>query len=203
MKKSFFINYVETAEKLFVSRNYEKALFYYSLASERQPASQDVRVGVLLCDLAYEMEGEAHSLFDYYIIAKKENSENAVELIEKIIFSIDGALNATAEALMPTLFDRIQYENAISYQDFQSIVEKRGEFKRAFEDIMFSTKVVISEKRDFISFLDDLVMNGFNEMALNYLESATAIFPSSKKIRDLFDKIHQKDLIETKTPKKL
>ncbi len=203
MKKSFFINYVETAEKLFVSRNYEKALFYYSLASERQPTSQDVRVGVLLCDLAYEMESEAHSLFDYYIIAKKENSENAVELIEKIIFSIDGVLNATAEVLMPTLFDRIQYENAISYQDFQSIVEKRGEFKRAFEDIMFSTKVVISEKRDFISFLDDLVMNGFNEMALNYLEGATAIFPSSKKIRDLFDKIHQKDLIETKTPKKL
>lgn len=203
MKKSFFINYVETAEKLFVSRNYEKALFYYSLASERQPTSQDVRVGILLCDLAYEMESEAHSLFDYYIIAKKENSENAVELIEKIIFSIDGVLNATAEVLMPTLFDRIQYENAISYQDFQSIVEKRGEFKRTFEDIMFSTKVVISEKRDFISFLDDLVMNGFNEMALNYLEGATAIFPSSKKIRDLFDKIHQKDLIETKTPKKL
>ena len=68
---------------------------------------------------------------------------------------------------------------------------------------MFSTRVVISEKRDFISFLDDLVTNGFNEMALNYLESASAIFPSSKKIRDLFDKIHQKDLIETKTPKKL
>ncbi len=203
MRKNTFNNYVDTAEKLFTSRNYEKALYYYSLAREREPQSQDVRVGILLCDLAYEMESEAHSLFDYYVIAKKENSENAVELIEKIIFSIDGALNATAEILMPTLLDRIQYENAISYQDFQSIVEKRGEFKRAFEDIMFSTRVVISEKRDFISFLDDLVTNGFNEMALNYLESASAIFPSSKKIRDLFDKIHQKDLIETKTPKKL
>lgn len=203
MRKNTFNNYIDTAEKLFTSRNYEKALFYYSLAREREPQSQDVRVGILLCDLAYEMESEAHSLFDYYVIAKKENSENAVELIEKIIFSIDGALNATAEILMPTLLDRIQYENAISYQDFQSIVEKRGEFKRAFEDIMFSTRVVISEKRDFISFLDDLVTNGFNEMALNYLESASAIFPSSKKIRDLFDKIHQKDLIETKTPKKL
>jgi len=203
MRKNTFNNYIDTAEKLFTSRSYEKALFYYSLAREREPQSQDVRVGILLCDLAYEMESEAHSLFDYYVIAKKENSENAVELIEKIIFSIDGALNATAEILMPTLLDRIQYENAISYQDFQSIVEKRGEFKRAFEDIMFSTRVVISEKRDFISFLDDLVTNGFNEMALNYLESASAIFPSSKKIRDLFDKIHQKDLIETKTPKKL
>lgn len=48
------------------------------------------------------MESEAHSLFDYYVIAK-ELEENAVELIEKIIFSIDGALNATAEILMPTL----------------------------------------------------------------------------------------------------
>ena len=126
-----------------------------------------------------------------------------VDLLEKIILSIDGALSATAELLMPPLKDRLDYENAISYDDFQKIVEKRGEFKRAFEDIMFSTKVVISDKKDFMNFLDSLVSNGFNEMALNYLESASAIFPSSKKIRDLFDKLNQKESIEIKTPKKL
>jgi tetratricopeptide (TPR) repeat protein len=203
MKKRVFKKHIETAERFFVSKNYEQALFYYSLARQEDPQSQDVKVGVLLCDLAYEMENEAHSLFDYYIIAKKENAENAADLLEKIIFSIDGALSATAELLMPPLKDRLDYENAISYDDFQKIVEKRGEFKRAFEDIMFSTRVVISDKKDFISFLDSLVTNGFNDMALNYLESASAIFPSSKKIRDLFDKLNQKESIEVKTPKKI
>jgi hypothetical protein len=112
-------------------------------------------------------------------------------------------LSATAEILMPSIKNRIDYENAISYEDFQSIVSQRGDFKRAFEDIMFSTKVIISEKKDFINFLESLVSNGFDEIALNYLESASSIFPSSKKIRDLFDKLSQREQIETKTPKKL
>jgi len=105
--------------------------------------------------------------------------------------------------LMPAIKDRVDYENAISYEDFQNIVKERGEFRRAFEDIMFSTRVIISEKKDFISFLDSLVTNGFNDMALNYLESASSIFPSNKKIRDLFDKLNQKESLEAKTPKKL
>jgi tetratricopeptide (TPR) repeat protein len=203
MRKRVYKKHLEMAERFFVSKDYEKALFQYSLARAENPDSQDVRVGILLCDMAYEMESEAHSLFDYYVIAKKESAENAAELLEKIIFSIDGALSATAEILMPAIKDRVDYENAISYEDFQNIVKERGEFRRAFEDIMFSTRVIISEKKDFISFLDSLVTNGFNDMALNYLESASSIFPSNKKIRDLFDKLNQKESLEAKTPKKL
>lgn len=203
MKKRIFKKHLDMAEKLFLSKSYEKSLFYYSLARAEHPDSQDVRVGILLCDLAYEMENEAQALFDYYMIAKKENAENAAELLEKIIFSIDGVLSATSEMLMPPLKDRVDYESAISYEDFQLIIKDRGSFKRAFEDIMFSTRVVISEKKDFINFLESLVSNGFNDMALNYLESASAIFPSNKKIRDLFDKLSGIEQVETKTPKKL
>ncbi|MCI4399284.1 MAG: hypothetical protein JHC37_01865 [Campylobacteraceae bacterium] len=203
MKKRVFKKHLESAEKYFIAKNYEKALFEYSLARHENPDSKDVKIGILLCDLAYEMENEAHSLFDYYMIAKKESAENAAELLEKIILSIDGALSATAELLTTPLKDRLDYENAISYDDFLKIVEKRGDFKRAFEDIMFSTRVVISEKKDFISFLESLVANGFNEMAMNYLESASAIFPSNKKIRDLFDKLNRKETVEAKTPKKI
>lgn len=203
MRKKVYKKHLEAAEKFFLAKKYDKALFEYSLARGEAPDSKDVRVGILLCDLAYEMENEAHSLFDYYMIAKKESADNAAELLEKIIFSIDGALSATAEILMPAIKDRIDYENAITYEDFQNIVKERGSFKRAFEDIMFSTKVIISDKKEFIAFLDALVTNGFNDMALNYLESASAIFPSNEKIRDLFDKLHQKESLEAKTPKKL
>ena len=203
MRKRTYKKHLEAAEKYFLSRNYERALFYYSLAGQDDPSSKDVKVGILLCDLASEMENEAQSLFDYYVIAKKESAENAAELLEKIIQSIDGVFNATSEMLLPPIKQRFDYENAISYEDFQSIVSQRGDFKRAFEDIMFSTKVIISEKKDFINFLESLVSNGFDEIALNYLESASSIFPSSKKIRDLFDKLSQREQIETKTPKKL
>ena len=203
MRKRTYKKHLEAAEKHFLSRNYERALFYYSLAGQDDPSSKDVKVGILLCDLASEMENEAQSLFDYYVIAKKESAENAAELLEKIIQSIDGVFNATSEMLLPPIKQRFDYENAISYEDFQSIVSQRGDFKRAFEDIIFSTKVIISEKKDFINFLESLVSNGFDEIALNYLESASSIFPSSKKIRDLFDKLSQREQIETKTPKKL
>ena len=203
MRKRTYKKHLEAAEKQFLSRNYERSLFYYSLAGQDDPDSKDVKVGILLCDLASEMENEAQSLFDYYVIAKKESADNAAELLEKIIQSIDGVFNATSEMLLHPINQRFDYENAISYEDFQNIVAKRGDFKRAFEDIMFSTNVIISDKKDFISFLESLVGNGFDEIALNYLESASSIFPSSKKIRDLFDKLSQREQIETKTPKKL
>ncbi len=203
MKKRIFKKHLDAAEKMFLAKNYEKALFNYALARSEHPDSQDVRVGILLCDLAYEMENEAQALFDYYMIAKKENADNAAELLEKIIFSIDGVLSATSEMITPTLKEKLDYESAISYDDFQAIVKDRGNFKRAFEDIMFSTRVVISDKKDFINFLENLVGNGFDDMALNYLESASAIFPSNKKIRELFDKLSKVEQVEAKTPKKL
>ena len=43
-------------------------------------------------------------------------------------------------------------QDAISYEDFKKAVYKDGSFKKVFENIMFSTKVMISNKDDFLEF---------------------------------------------------
>jgi hypothetical protein len=57
---------------------------------------------------------------------------------------------------------------------------------------MFSTKVIITKKEDFIEFLDILIENGYYDMAFNYLENALNIFPIDKQLRQLFEKLSQK-----------
>lgn len=197
MSKVSFETNKSLAERNFLSRNYEAAMFYYSLALQERPQDKELKIGVLLCDLAEEMDTEAQALFDYYIVSKQENSIDADELMEKLIGSIDDTLSVTSQIMTQPLKDRINAENAISYNDFQEIIKRRGNFKQAFEDIMFSTKVIISEKNEFIDFLEALIANGFHDIALNYLESANAIFPGSTRIRQLYDKIAQKEHIET------
>jgi len=190
--------YLSSAEKNFSAKKYDKALFYYSLALQEDSQNIDAKVGVRLCDLAYDMEGEAQALYDYYMIAKDEKDSNAGENLKTIVDSIDIAMNATSELITKPMLEAIDYDSSILYEDFQKFVIERGDFKLAFEDIMFSTKVVISNTKDFIDFVEHLVSFGFCDMALNYLESASVIFPSSEKIRELFNKISKTSQIEAK-----
>ena len=86
---------------------------------------------------------------------------------------------------------RINAENGIKYEDFMALIESRGSFKEAFEDIMFSTKVIISKKEDFVDFLAKLIENGFIEMSLNYLESAVTLFPNDEQLLLLIKKVQK------------
>ena len=51
---------------------------------------------------------------------------------------------------------------------------------------MFSTRVLITSKEDFIDFLDSLTQNGFEDMALSYVESAINSFPNDERILSIF-----------------
>ena len=106
----------------------------------------------------------------------KANNENR-EKIEKLLRKKDDF-----EA-------RINAENGIKYEDFMSLIQSRGSFKEAFEDIMFSTKVIISRKEDFVDFLSKLMENGFVEISLNYLESAVTLFPNDEQLLTLIKKV--------------
>ena len=86
---------------------------------------------------------------------------------------------------------KINAENGIKYEDFMRLVGVRGNFKEVFEDIMFSTKVIISRKEDFVDFLSKLIENGFVEMSLNYLESAVIRFPNDEQLLSLIKKVTQ------------
>jgi propanediol dehydratase large subunit len=66
------------------------------------------------------------------------------------------------------------------------LVASRGDFKEAFEDIMFSTKVVITNRDEFIDFIKHLSTEGFQEMALSYLDVASNAFGDDQEILALY-----------------
>jgi len=76
------------------------------------------------------------------------------------------------------------------------VLDEGADFKETFENIMFSTKVIITEKEDFIDFLDKLIEHNFTEMALTYLENALAIYPTDILLMKLLKKLAQGKNIE-------
>ena len=80
-------------------------------------------------------------------------------------------------------------QDAISYDDFMEAVWREGDFKRVFENIMFSTKIMISNRDDFLEFLENLIDNDFLEMGINYLESASDMFAGDARVEALWREI--------------
>ncbi len=180
---------LDRAENLFYRGDYDEALRMYGILLKDYPDLQEARIGAILSDIALENDEEAQALFEYYQVLKEERQEDAEKIIEDMIGSLDDALEKISDLLEGNLFARDDSANGITYQDFKELVELRGSFKRAFEDIMFSTKVVISEKADLLDFLQQLVENGFNEMAMRYIEGAALAYPTDEKIQELIEKI--------------
>lgn len=88
----------------------------------------------------------------------------------------------------------IESLDAIKYDDFIKLVESRGSFRVAFEDIMFSTKVAIDSKEDFFDFVTKLIENDFNTTAYSYLDGFNEYFSYDKKLEELYKKLEEKKL---------
>ncbi len=183
---------LERAENYFYSGEYEEAMRIYGLLLKDFPNLQEARIGAILSDIANENDEEAQALFEYYQVLKSEDNENAEKIIEEMIVSLDDALEKISTLLDGTLLGKDEYVNGISYEDFKELVRQRGSFRRAFEDIMFSTRVVITDKKDLLDFLQQLVNNGFNDMAMRYIEGVALAYPGEEKLQDLIKKM--KDL---------
>jgi hypothetical protein len=165
-KKSILL---QRAEEQFLRKDYSNALKIYSLILNDYPKHKEAKVGAYLSDMGLEADDDAQALFDYYQAIKKSNTD-----ADKIISDLMQALYST-RVIIQQAFGGSQndpmLEGGISYADFTQLVEERGSFKAAFEDIMFSTKVVISTKEDFIDFLTRLIGAGYYHMVLGYLDT--------------------------------
>ncbi|BBG66715.1 hypothetical protein NNO_2012 [Hydrogenimonas sp.] len=180
---------LDRAENLFYRGDYDEALRMYGILLKDCPQLEEARIGAILSDIALENDEEAQALFEYYQVLKDEGQEDAERIIEDMIGSLDNALEKISDLLESSLFVRDEAAEGITYGDFKELVTLRGSFRRAFEDIMFSTKVVITEKEDLLDFLQQLVDNGFNEMAMRYIEGAAVAYPGEERIQDLIEKI--------------
>ena len=177
---------LKRAEGEFLKGDYHHALQSYGLILKDYPALDEAKIGVYLSDLGTESEEEAQALFDYYQVIKTEK-DNAVDIIDGIIDSLDTSKQQIQNLLLKPIQEQIEYGDGIRYSDFLLLVENRGSFKKAFEDIMFSTKVVITEKDEFIDFVTQLANEGFGEMALNYLDATTALFGDDQDVLALYN----------------
>jgi len=176
---------LQRAEYEFLQGNYAKALRSYGLILRDYPTLDEAKIGVYLSDLGIESEEEAQALFDYYQMIKSEK-ENAVDIIDGLIENLDSSKHKLQELLVEPLEEQIEYGDGIRYSDFQELVKSRGSFKETFEDIMFSTKVVITNKDEFIDFVTQLAHEGFDEMALGYLDASSSLFGNDQDILALY-----------------
>ena len=184
------------AKDSFSKSDYKNAMEKFAAVLQNFPNSKEAYNGVILAEMAMSGEGGAEALFDYYEILKEEDKEQADIIMSNILQNMDGSLEKLREVFAEPFRDRLEYEDGILYKDFKAIIDSGESFKETFENIMFSTKVIITQREDFIDFLDNLIEHDFAEMALSYLENALSIYPSDKLLRKLLKKLAKGTKIE-------
>ncbi|AXK49324.1 hypothetical protein CRU87_07415 [Aliarcobacter trophiarum LMG 25534] len=183
---------LEEANSLFFQKRFSEALFIYSQLYSSFPDNKEYKIYILLCDIAFEDIQKAMALYDYFSILKDENLQDAIKYMEDTIEAYDGNIEKMMSILKDINRQTVEDLNAIKYEEFKALIEKRGSFKVAFEDIMFSTKVAIEKKEDFYDFINRLIENGFNSTAYNYLEGFNEYFIYDKEIVKLYEKLQER-----------
>jgi len=181
------------AEDSFLQKNYRESMSKYSNILVDYPDDKDAQIGVILSDMAIEKEEEAQALFDYYLILKKKTPTDAADILKGVIESFDSNANEITKTLEQSFENKALETNGILYSDFKELVNKQ-DFKSVFKRVMFSTKIVILNKNEFIQFLQQLIEHDFDSMALNYIESAIEIFMYDADIQKLCDKLRKKNI---------
>jgi len=184
------------ANESFSKADFKNALEKFAIVLQNFPNSKEAYNGVILSEMAMSGESGAEALFDYYEILKESDKEQADNIISEILENMDGTLDKLGEIFSEPIREKLEYENGIMYSDFKNILDGGASFKETFENIMFSTRVIITQKDDFIDFLDKLIEHGFDDMALNYLENALGAFPDDKALRKLLKKLAKGRVIE-------
>lgn len=171
------INYKRLGVKCFKRTLFDEAATYFSLAYEVS-GEKGLLFLTQLCSLAKHSPQEARMLFELFLA--KDKFGKSSEEFEEILEILESRFEPDFAA---------EEQDAISYDDFMEAVWREGDFKRVFENIMFSTKIMISNRDDFLEFLENLIDNDFLEMGINYLESASDMFAGDARVEALWREI--------------
>lgn len=143
-----------------------------------------------LADMALEYEDEARALFEYYQVIYNKNNQEAEKIILEMVENFDKNLYALNLAIWSLQEAEVDKNDGILYEDFEIHSAKVG-FKEAFEDLMFSSKIVFTSKSEFLIFVRNLVKFGFEEIAINYFENAGNLLFYDKDFMRLYQQILQ------------
>ncbi len=192
---------LQRAHDNFLASNYEGAIRDFALVLELDADNKEAFYCAILADMANSDDGAGNSLYEYYMMLRDEDAESANIIISEIIETMDGTVDQLSNVIVDGLKQKLSYENGIMYNDFKALIDSNKDFNTIFENIMFSTKVIITEKEDFVDFLDNLIVHGYKEMAFSYLESALGVYPNDKDLRNLLRRLAKGKNIENSTTK--
>lgn len=187
-------NLLKQAHAYFTAKEYDKALFLYSQVTSQEPNNIEYQLYCIFCDLGYENDEKAQTLFDYFIVAKDEDMDVAKQYVQDVINAYDGDNSKMMKLLKDISTTNVESLNAIAYQDFMKIVKNRGSFKIAYQDIMFSTKVAITSKDDLLDFIDKLIENNFDKIAYSYLDGFHEFFSYDQDLKEMYERLGKKNI---------
>jgi len=185
---------LKQAHSFFTAGQYDKAIFLYGQVLLTDPKNIEYQLYPIFCDIASEDNEKGQSLFDYFSITSKEDSNNAIKYTLDVISAYDGNNEKMMEILKEFSLKNVETLDAINYDEFEKLIQQRGSFKIAFQDIMFSTKVAIKSKDEFIEFVNKLIENDFEKTAYHYLDGFNEYFQYDQSIMELYNKLGHKTI---------
>ena len=174
------------AEQAYLRGNYDESVRFYSQILVDLGEDLESRVGLLLADMARDYEEESKAFYEYYQLLKRHKHEDAHKIILEMIENFDG--NVSEIVSVARFSDGANAESVpgILYSDFKRLVQERGDFKNTFEDLLFSSKIIITAKGDFFDMLEQLLEHGFKEMAMSYLETMSRELAHEPRLQKLY-----------------
>lgn len=165
--------------KAFKNLEFDLAKSYFSLALSDNN-KDEIMFLVSICEIAKINFDDANMLFDFYTFLVKD--ANDMTELDNLLESI--------EIKNHDMSENYEKEDAITYAELKDIVSNGTNFKSALQGVMTSTKLIIKDSDNFLSFISNLLDNGMEETAIGYFETFLEIHGSfDKKTQNIARKI--------------
>lgn len=187
--------FVKIALDYFEKKDYIFALNMYSNAIKDDKENEEAKVGIMLCDMAInDDENNARNLLDYYFIVKNADSGNAYDIIFDIVNDNIEKSETMNNVISLAIQEKYESMNGILFNDFLSIFEQSGKEKIIFENILLSSKIIISDKEDLVSFVSLAVEYGFKNISDNYLDNLIITFEYNKGVIEIMENLRDDNI---------
>lgn len=179
------------AFELFSAKRYDEAFKLFSHNLSLESSNAEAIIGLLLADMAQDFEEQALGLYEYYqiLLSQEPSKARAREQILKTIKSFDKSTNNIFSMMKHFEHLRADAINGILYEDFKQIAKEKNSFKEAFEGLIFSTKIIFTNKQEFYEFLNALVDNDYQDMSIEYIESLKKNVIYDREIEKILQKV--------------
>ncbi|TLD82186.1 hypothetical protein LS68_004120 [Helicobacter sp. MIT 05-5293] len=177
--------------ELLSAKKYQQAYEFFAKNLALDSDNTESMIGILLADMATDFEEQALGLYEYYqiLLTQEISKRQAQKQMLETIKSFDKSTTKIFDTIKTIEALKADSINGILYEDFKRIAQTKESFKEAFEDLIFSTKIVFTNKSDFYEFLNYLVDNNYEDISMDYIESLKKNVFYDKEIEQILQKV--------------